>query len=176
MSKFETFTASAADALNAGFTSKAGQKVALDFVSRAYETLTAELKAACLATPRIDAVTGKLTPAVEAVYWDVPSYPHQFKAKHSDLIRAAFGNRFDALIANAFALVELRETIKGAAIVPPAKDETKAVAVRISETIKAEMERLGVRYLEAIDLCEAVGDGVIIKGLSSGRSTISGAS
>jgi hypothetical protein len=165
--RFETYSAAALDRFNAGFSSKAGQKDALDYVTRAYEVLRRELQDACLATPRVDAATGKMAPAVEAVYWDVPSYPHQFKAKHSDLIRAAFGDRFDVLIAQAEELVALRETIKAADIVPPAKDETKARAAKIVESIKARMDRLQARYLEAIDLSDVLDDGVYIRGLTA---------
>jgi hypothetical protein len=160
------YTAAALDALNNGFTSKAGAKNAAADVTRAYETLRRELQDACLATPRIDD-RGSMEAPVEAVYWDVPSYPHQFKAKHSDLIRAAFGDRFDALIANAFELVALREAILAAPVAAPMKDEAKVQAARIVESIRERMDRLNVRYLEAIDLTTVFEDGFVMEGLSA---------
>ena len=176
MTKFETYSAAALDALNAGFSSKSAAKAASDDVTRAFEVLDRELKDACLAARTVvEGATGMfggtaydMTPEVNAVYWDFPSYPHQFKAKHAELVRAAFGDRFDDLIAKAFELVELREAIKAAPITPPAKNEAKVIEARIVESIRARMERLQVRYLEAIDLCELVGDeGFRMKGLSA---------
>lgn len=161
----ETYTAAALELLNAGFSSKAGQKAASDEVTRAYEVAKRELADACLASDRDS--DRNMAPAVAAVYWDVPSYPHQFKAKHGDLIRAAFGDRFDDLIATILRLVELRETIKAAPVNAPVRREPSAFEVRLVETMKARMDRLGVRYLQAIDLCDVVEDGVRIKGLSA---------
>ena len=169
--RFAKFSAAAAAALNNGFTSKSGAKQAAADVSRAYEELTRELKAACLdaRTPVEGHFAGyAMTPEVKAVYWDVPSYPHQFKAKHGDLIRAAFGDRFDDLIAKANELVALREAILAAPVSPPMKDESKVRAAKIVESIKARMDRLNVRYLEAIDLCDVLEDDKVrIKGLTA---------
>jgi hypothetical protein len=164
MTKFETYSAAALDALNAGFSSKSAAKSASDDVTRAYEALRRELHDACLDLGRGDA----MPEAAHIVYWDVPSYPHQFKAKHGDMIRAAFGDRFDDLIASAFELVALRDAIKAAPIAPPMKSEAKAMETRIVESIRDRMARLNVRYLEAIDLCELVGDECFrMKGLSA---------
>lgn len=161
----ETYETAALNALNNGFSSKAGAKAASDDVTRAYELAKRQIHEACLAADR-DA-DRRMLPAIDAVYWDVPSYPHQFKAKHVDLIRAAFGDRFDDLIVSIERLVELRETIKAATIVPPAKDETKVLERRVVEAIKDRMDRLNVRYLEAIDLCTVFPEFVSIKGLTA---------
>jgi len=163
--RFDLYTAAAINALNAGFTSKAGAKQAAADVTRAYQVLERELADACLAMPRDD--NDQMVDAVSAVYWDVPSYPHQFKAKHGDLIRAAFGDRFDDLIAKADELVALRVAILAAPVVGPMKDEAKVQAARIVESIKARMDRLNVRYLEAIDLTTVFEDGFTMKGLSA---------
>jgi len=170
------YTGRALDALNAGFTSKSAQKDALGDVNSAYEMLKRELADACLAErteltgTRDDGSTFdyyEMNDAVKAVYWDVPSYPHQFKAKHSLLIRTAFGDRFESVISTIVELVELRDAIKAAPVVAPMKDETKVVAARIVESIKARMDRLNVRYLEAIDLTTVFEDGFVMKGLSA---------
>jgi len=170
------YVGAAIDAMNAGFTSKSAQKDAMADVTRAYEILKRELADACLDArfeltgARDDGSTFtyyEMTPEVNAVYWDVPSYPHQFKTKTADVIRAAFGDRFDDLIAKAFELVALRETIKAAPVVPPVKDEAKVVADRIVESIRERMDRLQVRYLEAIDLTTVFEDGFVMKGLSA---------
>lgn len=149
---------------NEGFSSKAGQKVALDDVTRAYEMYKRALQDACLAARDAD---NQMAPAVKAVYWDVPSYPHLFKPAHADMVRAAFGGCFDALLADVAELVGLRAAIKAAPITPPAKDETKVRAARVVESIKALMARRNAQYLNAIDLSEVVGDGVVIHGLTA---------
>lgn len=169
------FEALATDLFNAGFSSKAGQKAALDYVTRAYEEAKRVLSDACLAArfPSTVVQDGEtheilaMTPAAKAVYWDIPSYPHQFKAKHAELVRDAFGDRFDATLADMARFVELRDAIKAAPITPPAKDETKVRAARVVESIKALMARRNAQYLTAIDLSEVVGDGVVIKGLTA---------
>ena len=167
----ELYIAAATNAFNEGFASKAAQKVALGDLTAAFETIRRELMDACLAA-RTKA-TGEtnsgfeMTPELKAVYWDFPSYPHLLRAKHCAQVRAAFGDRFDALLAVALELASLREAIKAATITPPVKDETKAVAARIVETIRERMDRLNVRYLEAIDLTTVFDDGFVMKGLSA---------
>lgn len=157
------FVDAATEAFNNGFTSKSAAKRAMDDVSRAFDLIDRELKDACLDLGRGD----DMPAAANVVYWDFPSYPHQFKAKHIAMVRDAFGDRFDALMVEAGELAALREAIKSAPVVPPVKDETKAIANRIVETIRARMDRLNVRYLEAIDLTTVFEDGFVMKGLSA---------
>lgn len=152
----ETFETAALELLNAGFASKAAQKKALDEVSRAYEIVKREIANALLADRSIGGENWN------DLYYG-PLYIHEFSEKR----QAAYLPFFPEQIAIVRRLRELRDAIKSAAIVPPAKDEAKAVEKRVVEAIKARMERLGVRFLEAINLCEVCEDFVAIKGLSA---------
>lgn len=172
-SKFDRrayFLNAATEAFNNGFSSKAGAKAACDDLNRVWDSIERELKDACLAARTPDDGTNsgfKMSPEVNAVYWDFADYPHLFKAKHIELVRAAFGDRFDALMDFAAEVVALRAAIKAAPIVPPVKDEAKVIADRIVESIRERMDRLQVRYLEAIDLTTVFENGFVMKGLSA---------
>jgi len=157
------FLNAATEAFNNGFTSKAGAKAACDDLNRVWDSIERELKDACLDLGRGDAMPAE----ANVVYWDFADYPHLFKAKHRDMVRAAFGDRFDALMDFAAEVVALREAIKAAPIVAPVKDETKVEAARIVESIRERMDRLQVRYLEAIDLTTVFEKGFVMKGLSA---------
>jgi hypothetical protein len=163
------FLNAATEAFNNGFSSKAGAKAAMADLNRVWDSIGRELKDACLAARTVneDADAYEMTPAIEAVYWDFADYPHLFKAKHRELVRAAFGDRFDALLDFASEVVELRAAIKAAPVAAPAKNEAKVIEARIVESIKAQMDRLNVRYLQAIDLTTVFEDGFTMKGLSA---------
>ena len=129
MAKFERttegYTARAKELLAAGFTTKAAQKDALDCINQAFDMARDGVQKACLATMGERKET-PMSEAVNAVYWDVPSYPHQFKAKHSAQILATFPD-LGELVATMEALAALRDVIKAAPITPV---ETKAAAAR----------------------------------------------
>ena len=155
----EAFETAALDLMNAGFSSKAAQKAATDEVGRAYELARRNVMDALLA----DRSIGGTEAGWKALYWDFPMYVHQF----SDKVAARYVDLFPADVAIALRLRELRDAIKAEAIVPPAKDERKARAARVIETIKSLMERRKAQYLEAIDLSEVVEEGVVIHGLTA---------
>lgn len=173
-----TFTASnrtdrmideALDLFNAGFTSKAGQKRALDNLNRAYEEVRNAWHKAFVAKAPYQDHDGEITPAMweERTFYfnqrDLPFDLHQVRDRHAATLEADLPGS-SALVAR---LVELRATIKAAEITPPAKDETKVRAARVVECIKALMDRRQAQFLEAIDLSEVLEDGVIIHGLTA---------
>ncbi len=73
---------SARNLLAAGFTTKAAQKDASSCASRAYEEARDLAMGVYLAIPREER-----TEAQEKVYFGLPSGPHQWRAKHAELIR-----------------------------------------------------------------------------------------
>ena len=153
----ETYTAAALEALNAGFSSKAGQKTALDNVTRAYELVKETFSRAVLAVEDRHEADGSMKPVYKAVYWDIPSYPHQYKDKHDEAVRAAFGDRFDAELEMIDQLVQLRELIKAAPINAPVRAEPSVFEVKARETIADLMERRKAQFARALDLHEVFG-------------------
>lgn len=155
----ETFETAALSLLNDGFTSKAGAKRANDELARAFDIVGRSIRDALLA----DRSIGGSEQAWKDLYYDLPHNLHAF----SDKVAARYVDRFPAEVETALRLRSIREAVKVAPIVPPAKDETKVLAARVVEAIAERMERLGVRFLEAIDLCEVFPEFVAIKGLSA---------
>ena len=158
----QTFTDAALDAMNAGFSSKAAQKRALDDVTRAYEMLRRQVQNACLASK---GGTGPMTDAVTDIYYNCPSYPHAFRAKHAAAVRIEFPE-LEAVVANLESLAALRNAIVSTVITPPAKDETKAHTARVIESIAALMARRKVQFAMAFDLTDVLGDKCRINGFS----------
>lgn len=158
----QTFTDAALDAMNAGFTSKAAQKRALDDVTGAYEILARQIQGACLDSRGAD---GHMTDTVRDLYYDLPFYPHAFRAKHAATVRVEF-SELEAVVANIESLVALRNAIVRTVITPPAKDETKAHTARVIESIAALMARRKVQFAMAFDLTDVLGDKCRINGFS----------
>lgn len=132
---YEAATARAAEALEAGFATKAAQKDALDDVSIAYRAVRYVVTEAFLDAGEADRT------------WDVPFDLHQVRgAKHA----ALFGAEWNRVAL----LVDLRAAIKGAEIKRvenPNKAEVELKG-RVIATIEEEMARIGAQYAEAIDL------------------------
>lgn len=160
--------ARAVDAMNAGFTSKAGQKEALSDLNRSYDQLEEMLRDEVRKVAPHNGLGREMTREeyVERMaHFDANEIPfdlHQVRERHLELFAKWTGNA-DAVRQ----LLQLRETIKAAPVVPPMKDESKVLADRIVESIKARMDRLQVRYLEAIDLTTVFEDGFYMKGLTA---------
>lgn len=153
----ETYTTAALNALNTGFTSKAGQQSALADVNRAYELAQKELQGAVLSVADRHEADGSMKPIYKAVYWDIPSYPHQFKEKHAEAVRAAFGRAYDDVLQSIGELVELRATIKAAPVNAPVRAEPSPYAVKAYETIADLMARRKEQYARALNLGEVFG-------------------
>lgn len=98
----EYMTRAATAMANGSFPSKAAQKDALDDVSRAFDKL--------VKTKNYDGLD-----AAGYSFWDLPSYPHQLKAKHEPILKAA-----DIDWDVAQKLVGMRNDIKAMPVVKPA--------------------------------------------------------
>ncbi len=149
------YTDAALNAFNAGFTSKAGQKDAMQDINRAYDIYRRVFAEACLAAMRTG--NGEMTPEVNTVYWDVPSYPHLWKPKHAEMVRTAFGDTLNETIDAIEKLAELRATIKNAPVNAPVRKEVSPYEIKARELLTDLMERRKTQYLEAIDLGEIFG-------------------
>lgn len=104
------YIARAQEALKAGFTSKAAQKSALDDVNRAYAQKVGEITAKLLAS-------GERDEQWNALYWGTPRYPHEWRAKHSELFAS---NGFSHEVSQIEAVVRFRAVVKEAPVNKPA--------------------------------------------------------
>lgn len=151
------FATAATAAMEAGFTSKAGQKSAAADVTRAYEILRREIMDELLAQPR-NADGSWTNEAASNFYWDCPSYPHQWRAKHADALLAVLPHR-EATAAQIAGLVDLRAAILATPVVPVARDaQAERVAV-VQGSIRELLERRRAQYDRALD-CAAIFGGL----------------
>jgi hypothetical protein len=154
-----TRTDKALAAFNAGFTSKAAKKRALDLVSRDFDHYVHRVISDTLLDSRPENChTHEWRQSDEGLawnelYWNVPSYPHEWKGKHSYIHNPLCPEA----VETAERLVVLRETIKGAEVVAPIKDASKAKAEKITKSIKNELERLKKVYYDGLDLSKRFG-------------------
>lgn len=166
--KFDRLTNEATELFNEGFTSKAGQKRALDNLNRAYEEVRNAWRNVQLSNAPHNGERD-LTPEMWAdrtAFFDAMDLPfdlHQVRDRHFPMADHFTPGAGDVIRS----LVDLRNAIKGAVITPPVKDETKVRAARVVEHIKDLMARRNAQFLEAIDLSEVVEDGVVIHGLTA---------
>lgn len=175
--RFNRLVDEANDLFNAGFTSKAGQKRALDSLNRAYEEVRNAWRNVQIANaPKISdfnnpdsAEWAARTEFFNAM--DLPFDLHQVRDRHY-----AEADHFTPGAGDAIrSLVELRTAIKGAEIAPPVKDATKVRAAKVLVHLKDLMERRKAQFLQAVDLTEVLGDeGVIIHGLSANTHYVHG--
>jgi hypothetical protein len=140
--------------MDAGFTSKSGQKAAAADVTRAYEMVRREVMDELLALPR-DAGEWQ-NPAAADLYWDFPSYPHQWRAKHAAQLLDVLPGR-EATVAQIAGLVDLRAAILATPVVPVERklDGQREAAVQVS--IRDLMARRREQYNRALDLAELFG-------------------
>ncbi len=104
-------------ALAEGFSTKAAADRARADATAAHEAMREEVREACLAT-RDGALN--MPADVEALYWNLPGLPHEWKPKHSAAVLAVFPAMTEA-VARIEEAVALASTIKGAIITPKAK-------------------------------------------------------
>lgn len=128
----------------AGFTSKAGQKRALDELNYAYSGLREALMTVILAARSPETETQN-----HADYWGVASDLHQVRDRHFEI-----AGRYNA---PGFAIVRdmiaLRLAIKAADIAPPpARPELEVKAEVVRRSIVEEMERRKAMFIEGLDL------------------------
>lgn len=153
----------ALDAFNAGFTSKAAQKSALDDVSRAFDIVSGEVKKAVLARRPFIADTATREEFVTwheafrasidgAIYYEAPFYLHLIREKHISLIdQAGFGVEARTIES----LIDLRNQIKAAPVNPPVRDTATIEAkARVEKSIIEIMQKRGEQYARALNLGE----------------------
>jgi hypothetical protein len=175
--RFNRMLDEANDLFNAGFASKAGQKRATDNLNRCYEEIRdAWHRALCNAAPKL---TDNSNP--DSAEWaarveffaahDLPFDLHNFRDRHFATLEAFLPGASET-VRN---LIDLRTAIKGAEIVPPAKDITKVRTAKVLTHLKDLMERRKAQFLEAVDLTEVLGEeGVIIHGLTANTHYVYG--
>lgn len=152
LAKVEQRIDKAVAAFNHGFYAKAHQKEALDQLNRAYEAIRD--KAHDLIIDEANATFGQpQTPGAWDAWKqsyadrDLPFDLHQVRPRHLPIL-AQYGE-FGAKVAQ---LIELREEIKAAPILPVIKDETKAKIERVRETLIELIERRQGQFLEAVEI------------------------
>lgn len=124
--------------LAAGFATKAAQKEAREECTRAFQGVRGELQSVYLAMPR----EAQDIEGATALYYGI-DYPHVYKAKHSDAIRAHIPGAAH-LIADFERLAALSAEIKAAPIVAkPSKAEvqrerTELLAQTINQALRAQ--------------------------------------
>ena len=141
------YTALALDAFNAGFASKSAQKSAIENVTRAYDINAQAIRDLLLADRTIGGDNWS------ELYYYVPAL-HNWKAKHG----ATYAFAGD-IIQSINDLVELRATIKNAAVAPVPAREVSKYEVAAIKTIQDIITLRKTQYARAIDL------GVIFNGL-----------
>lgn len=143
MQRPKTSTASAAEMkawaehlLNQGFTTKSGQKDALDAVSSAFEKVNRRLSTYILSKDDREGTE------YDKAYWEKPSYPHQYKdTKH--------GEWYDWIDSRQLVneLKDLRDKIKAAEVTKVASKKE----VNAKEIAKSEKFGGGDKIREAIE-------------------------
>jgi hypothetical protein len=128
----------------AGFTSKAGQRNALDDLNRAHDLMCRAIQELYLAIPHANR-----TEAQTNVYWGLADL-HVWKAKHSALVLDTFPEA-RPFVEQIEALVELRLAIKAAEVVKAERKEDVRVA-RITKSIRDEMELRKAQYARGLEL------------------------
>lgn len=147
------YTDAALDALNAGFTSKAGQKRANEDLARAYYLHKVVIQNALLADRSIA--------DWDSLYYGVPDL-HNWKARHSAAYAA-----WPHQVAEIEKLVELRAAVKAAPVNAPERSAPHPLEVKVREALADLLARRKAQFLHAVDLCTVFGDGVRIKGLTA---------
>ena len=137
--------ATAQAAFEAGFSSKAAQKRALDYLNRAYSTVreSAHLEQ-IKAAPSFDDQAAR---AAHFAANDLPFDLHQVRDRHVDILIA-----WGAPLVEVRAMIDLRAAIKSAEIAAPVVNERKEKVETVRRTIVEEMQRRQAQYVEALDI------------------------
>lgn len=145
---------------NAGLDCEARRKESLSDLNYAYDLAREPLKAAAL-EDRFEVLEPyphyEMSAPVKAVYWDLPSYPHQWKPKHAEMVRAAWGDRFEALLRDIEGIVALRAEIKAAPVNPAPVREVSPYEVKARAKIEEVMAKRKADYVHALELGEIFG-------------------
>jgi hypothetical protein len=147
----EFYVNRANEKFEAGFTSMASQKDALQNLGHAYDILKDDVRKFCLTFPREDR-----TEQQDNVYYSIPHNLHQWKAKHTSLVLSVFPHA-ETLTTQIENLVELRETIKSAEIVKVERKANDKVAT-ITKTIHEMIALRKSQFETGMKLCEVFGN------------------
>lgn len=138
----------AADAFNAGFTSKAGKKKANDFAGRAFEFADRAIGQIIIDKKSQVSEGSEEFDRLHGLYWSIPSAHHWKPEKH-----AAMFEEFDGLAVDLMNRVAgLRAAIKAAPISPPQPKEGKERTERVERSVREEIERRKGQFCKALDV------------------------
>lgn len=155
MTRTETdYAARAINALNAGFTTKSGQKDAISDATRAFDKQAQAIRNILLDDRTIGGDNWS------ELYYYVPAM-HNWKAKHD----ATYAFAGDDIIQTINDLIALRATIKAATIAAVAPREVSKYEAATTKTLAELIELRQTQYLRAIDL------GTIFNGLPVSANT-----
>lgn len=147
----------ALEAFNVGLNCEARRKEVLGDLNSAFEMQRRVIMDAALAA-RVDKGDRYEMPAeIEKIYWDMPDYPHIWKPKHAEMVRAGMGDAQDAVIAEIEKIVELRAAVKAAPVNPAPVKEMNPMEVRARAKIEEIMAKRKADYVEALELGEIFG-------------------
>lgn len=144
--RFDRHLAAATDAFNAGFSSKAAQKAALDSVNRAADEVKGRVHEELLTVARDDR-----TDDWADLYYGFPAV-HVWKAKHQASYVA-----FPEAVSAMDQLAALRQSIKDQPIVPPVKDADKVRVETVRTTILDLIEKRKAQFRDGIKMVEVFG-------------------
>lgn len=155
----EFYLNAALERFNAGLDCEARRKEVLADLNRAYDLAHDDLQRACLDSRVIEngEIVSDMSEAANSVYWDLPSYPHQWKPKHAEMVRAAFGEGFEPLLREIEGIVALRAEIKAAPVNPAPVREVSPYEVKVRAKLEDIRAKRKADYLEAIELGEIFG-------------------
>ena len=144
------YTDRANTAFEAGFTSKAAKQAALGDITRAYELLRAEITSLVL-----NIAHDERTAAHNDVYWNLPAYPHQWKAKHRTLSLSVFPQTA-ATCDQIEELAAFRAAVKDADVVKVERQANERVE-RVQKSIRDILEQRQADYARGLDLSKLFG-------------------
>lgn len=147
----EFYVNQANEKFEAGFTTMAAQKQALQDLGRAYEILTQEIQDLYLAIPRAER-----TEAQDNVYWGLANYLNNWKPKHTSLVLNVFPQA-EIFTSQIETLAELRETIKSAEIVKVERIANPKIAT-VTKTIHDMVALRKEQFQTGMKLCEVFGN------------------
>lgn len=147
----EFYVNQANEKFEAGFTTMAAQKQALQDLGRAYEILTQEIQDLYLSIPRAER-----TEAQDNVYWGLANYLNNWKPKHTSLVLNVFPQA-EIFTSQIETLAELRETIKSAEIVKVERIANPKIAT-VTKTIHDMVALRKEQFQTGMKLCEVFGN------------------
>jgi len=147
--KFDRYVNTATAKFEAGFTSKAGQKDAMDYLNRAFAILTDGARSDMLAAAALTTFDSlaERSAFIDAMgYWALPDYPHLLREKHEAMLGARWND--------ACMVAELRNAIKGAAIVKVERNEISQREAAVQKSIRDIMVMRNLQFERGLKIGE----------------------